>query len=221
MRYATHGCRHALLWFFPLIFPCRKCSLFVLCLLRTCLHISHRRRRHRLCPLYFRQYFRKKYLFHRVLIYLFSHIFCITFGTTHNDVRRSRKRRRKKKMKDDEEGKTRKRINSDAKGSLDGTIFTYIYASDDAIEDDDDGDDNDDNVSRVPLKNINAIISMMMINAFVAPHRALPLAVSAFFFSLTRAKVCTFAHQRRKCQVNGKGRGIKCENLLAWNESHD
>lgn len=37
----------------------------------------------------------------------------------------------------------------------------------------DDDNDDDDNVSRVPLKNINAIISMMMINAFIASHRAL------------------------------------------------
>lgn len=38
---------------------------------------------------------------------------------------------------------------------------------------------DDDNVSRVPLKNINAIISMMMINAFIASHRALPFTSSS------------------------------------------
>lgn len=127
-------------------------------------------------------------IFSTVFSFIYFLIFFASLSERHTMTFGVRAKEEEKKMKDDEEGKTRKRINSDAKGSLDGTIFTYIYASDDAIEDDDDGDDNDDNVSRVPLKNINAIISMMMINAFVAPHRALPLAVSAFFLLVDASK---------------------------------
>lgn len=98
-------------------------------------------------------------------------------------------------------------------------MFTYIYASDD---DNEDGNGDDDNVSRVPLKNINAIISMMMINVFVAPLRALAFT---FFFRLylsTSQQIRTYTTGKMKDDGSGATKKcIKRENLLTRNESHD
>lgn len=109
-----------------------ECLVLVSCLLRRWRARGPCHRPHRLenCA---RSIFGRKYFFHAVYSYLF--IFSYFLHRFRNDTQQRESERRKKNTNThtltvwrecDDERKTRKKINSDAKGSLDGTIFTYI-----------------------------------------------------------------------------------------------
>lgn len=203
MRYATHGCPPC---HFPVDFFFRPVLPFVWRPLRTShmasmAHVILRASKERgggrgvseknRAP-HFRQYFRRKYTFPSSASCSHLFIFLIFFaslserhtimriesetGEVRTQIGRGARRRGRKY-------KQRRR-----RSSWRYYIYLHLYGADDDNDGDDDAavdDDQDDGiVSRVPLKNINAIISMMMINAFVVPHRALPLAIFLFLFSL-------------------------------------